>query len=111
MTRGGVDPLGKHWKYALDPTAYCAGIISEGEVNERIVEVHGAVFSGEQKTCAINAQGQIVGAAGTGGQLWQEILTAAESAFDYQFAEVALVVKNWSQGDTVPDWETYELIP
>lgn len=110
MTGGGVDPFRKHWKYALGGSAYCAGTISEGDPGKRIIEVYGGVFSGEQKTYAINAQGQILGSAAKGGELWQKILTAAESAFDYQFAEVALVIKNWSQGDTVPDWETFELI-
>lgn len=110
MKRGSVDPLGKHWKFALGGTSYCAGTISEGDSDERIVEVHGAVFNDQQATCAINSTGEIVGPAATGGQLYEAILVAAETAFNYQFAEVALVVKQWSQGDTVPDWDTYELI-
>lgn len=111
MTGGSVDPLGKHWKFNLGGQTYCAGLISEGEPNERIIEVHGAVFNGQQATCAITSEGTIVGPATTGGQLWQVIKEAAESAFNYEFAEVALVVKQWSTGDTVPDWDTYELIP
>ena len=111
MSGGSVDPLGKHWKYKLGDTAYCAGIITEGEPNERIVEVHGAVLDGHQVTCLISPNGQIIGGGATGGQFWQEILAATESAYDYQFAEVALVIKQWSIGDTVPDWDTYELIP
>lgn len=110
MRRGSDDPLGKHWKFKLGSNAYCAGTISEGEPGERQIDVYGAVFNGQQSTCAIGEDGKILSAAATGEPLWSSIKAAAESAFNYQFSEVALIVRQWSTGDTVPDWETYETI-
>lgn len=110
MNRGGVDPLGKHWKFNMGGQADCAGLISEGEPNERIIEVHGGVINGQQGAFAISDEGVIVGQTVLADNLRQAIKEAAEATFNYEFAEIALVIKQWSTGDTVPDWDTYELI-
>lgn len=109
MSGGSETPSHNHWRYQLGPSYYLAGRLSEGDEDETQADVWGIssgentpilVFDGDGKAIQTNNLDSFKAA----------IESAIENTFGIEISAVTVTINRYQIGDTIEDWDTYELV-
>lgn len=110
MRRGGDTPSQTLWKFRNE-NYFLAGRLSEGEPGEIMADVYATNQGGTSSPLRFGESGNTLGfVTGSLTTLFQNIKTAIENTFRINISEVSMALGVVDLGETVPDWETYELV-
>ena len=110
MSGGGAPQNHSHFKFEIADGYYFVGRLSEGDPGETLADIY-AIRAGEYtRALVVDNNGMANGVSAVSEEQKTNLISAIRNSWGIEISDTDLAIGVVNQGETIPEWDTYELI-